>query len=137
MIESQIKISPRYSETDQMGIIHHSNYLIYMEQGRLAWLNDLGFSYQHMEEVGVLLPVHQIQIKYSKPIRFGDEITIITRLGKIPTTRVDFEYEIRNSEGDLCATAQIVLVFTDATSFRPMRPLPDFLEKCKELMSED
>ncbi len=136
MIESQIKITTRYSETDQMGIIHHSNYLIYMEQARLSWLDELGFSYARMEEDGALLPVYQIDIKYSKPIRFNDEITVIVRLSKIPTTRVVFDYEIRNSSDQLCATAHLVLVFTDSKTFRPMKPLPDFLKRCREMLVE-
>jgi acyl-CoA thioester hydrolase len=133
MKDCVINIPTRYSETDQMGIIHHANYLIYMEQGRLAWLNQLGFSYQVMETQGVLLPVYQIDVKYRKPLRFGDDVTVITTLRNIPTTRVVFDYKIIDSSGDICATASIVLVFTDATSFRPMKPIPDFLNKCEEL----
>jgi acyl-CoA thioester hydrolase len=135
MIESQIKITTRYAETDQMGIIHHSNYLIYMEQARLSWLDNLGFSYAHMEEEGVLLPVYQIDIKYSKPIRFNDEIKVIVRLSKIPTTRVIFDYEIRNSKDELCSTAHLVLVFTDSKTFRPIKPMPEFLEKCQKMFN--
>jgi len=133
MRENIVKISPRYCETDQMGIIHHANYLIYMEQGRVSWLNDLGFSYKQMEESGVLLPVYHIDIKYKKSSRFGDDLTVITRLRKVPSTKVEFDYEIKNSEGEICATAHLILVFTDAKTFRPMRPLKDFVEKCKDL----
>lgn len=133
MIENQIKFSTRYSETDQMGIIHHANYLIYMEQGRLSWLKQLGFSYEVMESEGVLLPVYQIDINYKRPLRFGDEITVRTQLKKLPTTRVIFDYEMLNQNGQLCATASIVLVFTNANTFRPIKPLPDFLKKCQEL----
>ena len=124
---------PRYAESDQMGIIHHSNYLIYMEQARLDWLNTLGFSYQRMEESGVLLPVYQIDIKYKNPIRFGDEIKVVTTLKNVPTTRVVFEYEITKNDGSICAEAELTLVFTDAKSFRPRKPIPEFLEKCKTL----
>jgi acyl-CoA thioester hydrolase len=131
MKEFVIKIPTRYSETDQMGIIHHSNYLIYMEQGRLAWLNELGFSYSVMEAQGVLLPVYHIDIKYKRPLKFGDEVVVRTTLSELPTTRVVFNYEISNNRGDLCAVAHLVLVFTDATSFKPIKPIPDFLEKCK------
>ncbi|ARN79178.1 thioesterase [Nonlabens spongiae] len=133
MRESTVKISTRYCETDQMGIIHHANYLIYMEQGRVAWLDQLGFSYKAMEEQGVLLPVYHIDIKYRRSAQFGDELTVKTRLRKIPTTKVEFDYEIKNSKGEICTTAYLILVFTNAESFKPMRPLNDFLEKCKEL----
>ncbi|KQC33222.1 thioesterase [Nonlabens sp. YIK11] len=133
MKNSIIDIVPRYAETDQMGIVHHSNYLIYMEQARLDWLDALGFSYQKMEDSGVLLPVYQIDIKYKNPIKFGDEISVKTTLKNLPTTRVVFEYEITKKDGSVCATAELTLVFTDAKTFRPRKPIPEFLEKCKTL----
>lgn len=135
MKTSFLKIQPRYSETDQMGIIHHANFLIYMEQARLEWLNDLGFSYQKMEDEGVLLPVHQIDIKYKNPIKFGDQITVKTTLRNLPTTRVIFDYEISINDNQLCAIAALTLVFTDANTFRPRKPIPEFLKKCEKLFA--
>jgi acyl-CoA thioester hydrolase len=132
MKTSIINIQPRYSETDQMGIVHHANYLIYMEQARLEWLNTLGFSYQKMEDSGVLLPVYQIDIKYKNPIKFGDEISVKTTLKNIPTTRVVFEYEISKNGDQICAVAELTLVFTDAATFRPRKPIPEFLETCQK-----
>lgn len=127
------KIKTRYVESDQMGIIHHSNYLIYMEQARLDWLDALGFSYRKMEDKKVMLPVYQIDIKYKKPMKFGEEISVKTTLKVIPTTRVEFAYEIVNQQGEICAIADLTLVFTDGVTFRPIKPLPDFLEACKKL----
>jgi acyl-CoA thioester hydrolase len=129
----KIPISPRYSETDQMGIIHHANYLIYLEQARLEWLNQLGFSYVKMEEEGILLPVYNIDITYKNPIKFGDQISVHIRLKSIPTTRVIFEYEIVNQEDKICAICELTLVFTDAQTFRPRKPIPEFLEACQRL----
>ena len=128
-----INIIPRYSETDQMGIIHHANYLIYLEEARLEWLNQLGFSYVKMEEAGVLLPVYNIDIKYKNPIKFGDEIYVRVFLQSMPTTRVVFDYEIVNQNNQICAVCQLTLVFTDAQTFRPRKPVPEFLEACKKL----
>ena len=128
-----INITPRYSETDQMGVIHHANYLIYLEQARLEWLKQLGFSYVEMEKNGVLLPVYNIDIKYKKPIKFGEEISVKIKLKAVPTTRVVFEYEIVNNRGELCAVCDLTLVFTDAKSFRPIKPIPEFLKACEQL----
>ncbi|WP_241234606.1 acyl-CoA thioesterase [Nonlabens ponticola] len=108
-----------------------------MEQARLEWLNNLGFSYQKMEEDGILLPVYQIDIKYKNPIKFGDQIKVKTTLRNIPTTRVEFEYEISNNSNQICATASLTLVFTDAKTFRPRKPLESFLEKCKKMSWDD
>lgn len=127
------KIKTRYVESDQMGVIHHSNYLIYMEQARLDWLDALGFSYSKMEENNVMLPVYKIDIRYKNPMKFGEEITVKTTLKNVPTTRVEFEYEIVNQEGKMCATANLTLVFTNGSSFRPTKPLPDFLKACEKL----
>lgn len=135
MKSSTLKIKPRYSETDQMGIIHHANYLIYMEQARLEWLNALGFSYEQMERDGILLPVYQIDIKYKNPIKFGDEITVKTTLKDLPTTKVIFQYEITKNQNILCAVAELTLVFTDATTFRPRKPIPEFLAMCEKLFT--
>ncbi len=136
MKSSIVKIKPRYSETDQMGVVHHANYLLYMEIGRLEWLSSLGFSYENMEADGVLLPVYQIDIKYKNPIKFGDDITVKTTLKNIPTTRVVFDYEITNSNNEICATALLTLVFTDASTFRPRKPIPEFLLACKKLFTD-
>jgi acyl-CoA thioester hydrolase len=133
MSKVNIKIIPRYSETDQMGIIHHANYLIYLEQARLEWLSQLGFSYIKMEEDGVLLPVYNIDITYKNPIKFGDEITVRISLQSIPTTRVVFDYEIVNQNNQICAVCELTLVFTDAQSFRPRKPIPEFVEACKSI----
>ncbi|WP_292890589.1 thioesterase family protein [Nonlabens sp.] len=135
MFPITINITPRYSETDQMGIIHHANYLIYLEQARLDWLSQLGFSYVKMEEAGVLLPVYNIDLKYKNPIKFGDEISVKISLKSIPTTRVIFDYEIVNQKNQVCAVCELTLVFTDAQTFRPRKPIPEFLEACKKLLN--
>ncbi|MEN8816752.1 MAG: thioesterase family protein [Nonlabens sp.] len=129
----KINISPRYSETDQMGIIHHSNYLIYMEQARLAWLSSLGFSYEKMEKEGILLPVYKIDIVYKKPIKFDDVISVKVRLKALPTARVVFVYVIVNNFDVICGTCVLTLVFTDAHTFRPRKPIPEFVEACQRL----
>jgi acyl-CoA thioester hydrolase len=116
-----------------MGIIHHANYMIYMEQARLEWLQQLGFSYGKMEQDGVLLPVYNIDITYKRPIKFGDEISVRIKLKCLPTTRVVFDYEIVNQRGQTCATCELTLVFTDALTFRPRRPVVDFLSACHRL----
>lgn len=130
--ETQIKT--RYVESDQMGIIHHSNYMVYLELARLEWLEKLGFSYVVMEQENVLLPVYKIDITYKKPIKFNQEIVVKTMLKKVPTTRVEFFYEIIDQKGDICATCDLTLVFTNADTFRPMKPSPDFVDACKRFL---
>jgi len=133
MLPVIININPRYSETDQMGIIHHANYLIYLEQARLEWLEQLGFSYVKMEKDGILLPVYNIDITYKKPIRLGDKISVRIKLKSLPTTKVVFDYEIVNQRDQICTICELTLVFTNAKSFRPIKPTAEFLSACQQL----
>ncbi len=130
MKKTTTRITTRYAETDQMGVIHHANYLIYIEQARLEWLDALGFSYAQMEKDGVILPVFNIVIDYKKPLYMASEITVTCSLLQPPTSRVIFQYEVMNSEMQLCCVAQTTLVFTDAQTFKPRRPLVDFIAAC-------
>ena len=67
-----------YHETDQMGVIHHSNYFRWLEEARVYFLDELGLSYKHMEEIGIISPVVSIAAEYKKPVKF-DEIVNIYR----------------------------------------------------------
>lgn len=131
MKKTLTKITTRYAETDQMGVIHHANYLIYLEQARIEWLDLLRFSYVEMEKSGVILPVTNVNIDYKHPLYLADEIMVSCTLLQPPTARVIFDYEVVNEQNLICARAQITLVFTDAKTFRPRKPLSDFIEACK------
>lgn len=126
-------IRPRYAETDQMGVVHHANYLIYMEQARIEWLTNFGFSYKKMEDDGFILPVKSAEVKYHAPLLFGEEFSVRISLENAPSVRVSFAYEFINKSGQLCATAEVVLAFTDSKSFRPKKPPVDFTKKAKKL----
>ena len=66
----------QYHETDQMGIIHHSNYVKWMEEARIGYMSRMGFSYKKVEELGVISPVVEISVAYRKQVFFDDEIRI-------------------------------------------------------------
>ncbi len=136
MISFISTITPRYGDTDQMGVIHHANYLLYFEIGRLDWLNAMGFSYARMESDNILLPVYHIDIKYLKPMIFGNDYQLKTTLKKKPTNRVVFDYLITDNSGSKISQAELTLVFTDRKNFRPARPPKDFVEKCNQEWSE-
>lgn len=121
----------RYGETDQMGIVYYGNYAQYLEQGRTEWLRELGFSYKWMEKNNVQLPVIKLNINYKLPARYDDIISITTTLKKIPTIRIEFDYEIHNAEGELLVTASTTLVFVDMLTNK-LKRAPDYLlEKLK------
>ena len=66
----------QYYETDMMGITHHANYIHWMEEARIDFMDQLGFPYAEMEQKGVLSPVKSIQVNYLKPCTFGDEVDV-------------------------------------------------------------
>ncbi|SQA79211.1 acyl-CoA thioesterase YbgC [Capnocytophaga ochracea] len=111
----------RYAETDQMGVVYYGNYPQYLELGRVEWLRSIGFTYKAMEEEGIMMPVVSLQIQYKKPALYDELITIRTKLKELPSTKIEFNYEILNEKGELLSTANTVLVFVDAKTFRPVR----------------
>jgi acyl-CoA thioester hydrolase len=122
MKEHQLQVRVRYSETDQMGVVYHGNYLPYFEIGRVEWLRNHGISYKSMEESGVALPIVNINISYKKPARFVDLLTVITKLKKQSSVKIEFECKIQSENRELLTTADFILVFVDLKTGKPMLP---------------
>ena len=126
----------RYAETDQMGVVYYGNYPQYLELGRVEWLRSIGFTYKAMEEEGIMMHVVSLQIQYKKPALYDELITIRTKLKELPSTKIEFDYEILNEKGELLSTANTVLVFVDARTFRPVR-CPEKVLKLIKAKSEE
>jgi acyl-CoA thioester hydrolase len=94
--------SVRYNETDQMGVVHHSQYVNYFELGRTEMMRSHGMDYAEMERRGLLLAVVDVQLRYVRPARFGDELVIETRIAEVERVRVRFEYEVKRGDELLC-----------------------------------
>ncbi len=109
-----------------MGVVYHGNYLQFLEIGRVEWLRALGISYKSMEENGIMLPVISLQINYRKSAVYDDLITVVTKLKKIPTVKIEFDYEIYNEKGEQLIEANTVLAFLDIHTKKPMR-CPEYL----------
>lgn len=123
---AEIKFRVRYGETDQMGVVYHGNYAQYFEMGRTDWLRKMGFSYRLMEESGIILPVISININYKKSARYDDLITVKTKLVKLPTAKIDFEYQILNVNDEILTTGNTTLVFVNKYTNRPTK-CPDYI----------
>ncbi|SES76411.1 acyl-CoA thioester hydrolase [Salinibacillus kushneri] len=85
----------QYKDTDQMGIVHHGNYVNWFEIGRTEWMRHFGISYKKMESMGLLLPVLNLDIQYQKSARFDDCIAIYTKIDQFSPVRLTFAYEAR------------------------------------------
>lgn len=119
-IITKTELEVRYAETDQMGVVHHSNYAIYFELARVDWLRKVGMHYHEMEKNGVMLPLSRLNLNFKKPAKFGDNLQVFTKLNQMPDVKIIFDYEIFNNE-ELITTGQTVLVFVDKTTMKPMR----------------
>ncbi len=129
VIQNTTNLRIRYGETDQMGVVYYGNYAQFLEQGRTEWLRRLGFSYKWMEENNVLLPVTELNIVFRQPARYDDVISVVTKLKKIPTYKIEFDYEIFNEEGELLVTAYTSLIFINKTTNKIMRAPQYLLDK--------
>ncbi|MDX2174605.1 MAG: thioesterase family protein [Bacteroidota bacterium] len=126
MIKSETKLRVRYGETDQMGYAYYGVYAQYYEVGRVDAMRSLGFSYKDMEAQGILMPVIDYTINYKKPAFYDDEITIVTKLNKLPTgVRIVFDYECYNSNKELLNTGKVTLVFIEKET-KKMCKIPDW-----------
>ena len=126
MHKFEISFRIRYSETDQMGVVYHGNYLQFLEIGRVEWLRSFGISYKSMEENGIMLPVISLRINYKKSAVYDDLITVVTRLVKTPSVKIEFDYQILNEKKELLVEANTVLAFLDIHTKKPVR-CPDYL----------
>ena len=126
MNKFDIEVRVRYAETDQMGVVYHANYAQYFEIGRVEWLRNQGISYKWMEENGIMLPVVSLTMNYKKPAKYDDILTVTTILKSQSSVKIEFDYEIRNQEGELLTTGYSMLVFIDMKSGRPTLP-PDYV----------
>lgn len=102
----------QYYETDKMGVVHHSNYLRYMEEARMDLLEQIGYGYKRMEEEGLVSPVVSVQIDYKKPTYFADEIEIRPSLVEVTAVKLKFSYEMI-CRGETVCTATSVHCFVD------------------------
>lgn len=103
-----------YYETDQMGIIHHSNYIRWFEEARIDMLEQIGIGYAWMEKEGVMIPVLSVDCQYRKVVRFYDTVDIYVKLLAFDGITMKIGYEVKNvSTGELCTTGESTHCFFD------------------------
>ncbi len=134
MIEEEIKLTVRYSETDQMGFVYYGNYTQYLELGRVAVMKKAGISYRSLEEQGIGLPVKSLKIDYKKAARYDDEIRVVTTVKEMPSNRIAFDYLIYLDE-ELLIKAETELFFMSLESGSPIRPPQFFIDQMKAFFS--
>jgi len=112
----ETRLRVRYAETDQMGVVYHSNHLIWFEVGRVELMREMGFSYRDMErDDGRFIAVAEVTCRYRAPVFYDDEIVIRTRLKTVRESIVVFSYElVRADSRALVAEGETTHIVTDS-----------------------
>ncbi len=128
-----------YYETDKMGVVHHSNYIKYLEEARCEWLNQSGMPFSKLEETGITIPVLEVNCVYKSHVTFEDKIYINAFITEYTGVRMTVEYKIENEE-----TGKTVLLATTKHCFtdKNLKPInlkkvsPEFNEKFLNLLEK-
>jgi len=129
MYEFNTNIRVRYAEADPMNVVYYGNYAQYFEVGRVESMRALGLSYKTMEEMGFMLPVVELNIKYLRPAKYDDLLTIKSQIRQLPTDhRIQFDQEIYNEEGKLLTVGVVRLYFMDK-ALGKRAEMPAFLKE--------
>ena len=116
MFSSDTKVRVRYAETDQMGVVYHSNFFLYYEVARAESIRDMGYTYADMEKMGVIMPVVEVQSRFLRPALYDDLLTIKTMIRELPVNhRIEFHQEVYNELGKLLSIGRVVLYFIKAS----------------------
>lgn len=125
-----------YYETDQMAIVHHSNYIRYFEEARLEMLDRLNLNYAAMEENGIIIPVLFVDCKYLQPLLYGDEFEIHVCMTKFDGIKMELAYDIYKEGQIHCTTGHSGHCFlnTDRSPVRMKRAYPEIYQQLKDLV---
>ena len=126
--ETQLRV--RYAETDQMGVVYHSNYFPYFETARAESIRQLGFTYADMEKIGIIMPVIEVQCRYLRPALYDDLLTIKVILKELPVHhKIEFHHEVINEKGEILSSAKIIFYFIESKTMKRTTMPEQLLQK--------
>ena len=132
-----MKHKVQYYETDMMGVTHHANYIRWMEEARIDFMDRIGFPYKRMEAEGVLSPVKSIHVNYLKPCTFGDEVEITVSVQDFNGVVITLAYDMRlNGEQIFSGTSEHVFLDRDGRFVRMRKVMPEFCEAVERQIRE-
>lgn len=115
MFQFNTTIRVRYAETDQMNVVYHGNYAQYFEVSRAEAIRNFGFTYKNLEEMGIIMPIVDIHIKFLQPAHYDDLLTVTCILKELPTNhKIEFHHTVYNEAGKLLTLGKVILYFLDA-----------------------
>lgn len=127
-MKSVREIEVRYSETDQMGVVYHSNYLVWMEIGRTNFLKDAGFNMIDFENKGYLFPVYEMNIKFISPARYGENIRVETKVSEVSKIKTVYDQRVLNDKDEEKVKALVTIVCVRKDNFKIVRLDSDLKE---------
>ncbi|EPY2274118.1 acyl-CoA thioesterase [Clostridium sporogenes] len=128
MYINRTETTVRYVETDQMGVVHHSNYYPWFEIGRTEFTKATGMKYTDIENIGVMMPLTESYCKYIKPAKYEDKIIIETSIEKLTPVKIIFSYKIIKKENnELLAKGSTTQAFVNKKNFKVIN-----LKQCNE-----
>ena len=122
----ELTLRVRYSETDQMGVVHHAGYLVYLEEGRTALMREMGFPYEEVEARGFAMAVRRVDVRYRSALRYGDRVRVETGIERYRSASILYGYTLRReADEDVVATGSVEVACLDIRDgkFQPA-PLP-------------
>ena len=129
MFTAETKVRVRYAETDQMGIVYHSNYFQYFEVARAEAIRELGYTYANMEKEGIIMPIVEVHARYLRPACYDQLLTIKTTVKELPAHhKIEFYQEVFDENNDLLTTGRVVLYFMEMKT-KKRRTMPEELLK--------
>lgn len=126
----------RYYETDQMGIVHHSNYIRYFECARNLMIREGGYPIEQCETDGVVIPVVSVECKYKFSAKMGDVLRCTAYIDKLPLAKLVIKQAVYNQDGVLCAEGQVILGFLSKETGRPVGCPEKLLEMIRSRMND-
>ena len=130
MFSTETAIRVRYAETDQMGVVYHSNFFLYFESARAESIRQLGFTYAGMEKIGIVMPVVDVHCRYLRPALYDDLLIIKTMLKELPVHhKIEFHHEVFNQKKELLAVGKVILYFMEAKTMKRTTMPVQLLEK--------
>ncbi len=136
LISYLTQVRVRYKDTDQMGIMHHSNYIVLYETARTEWLRDMGLTYAEIERRGVMSPIIEVQSRYHYPAFYDEVLTVKVMMDEMPSARLNIASEVYNEAGRLINTGRVTLGFMNAQTRRPCRAPEWFVEALEEYIAK-
>ena len=131
------KIVPRYAETDQMGIVHHSVYAIWYELARTEYFNSVGIRYDEIEKMGIMTPLVELNCKYKMSAYYNQEVEVRTKMLELTPVKFILEYNIYNKENKLINIGKTTLAWADSKTFRVInikKLYPEIYKKLENLV---